>query len=388
MNHRFPFLDGMRGLAALCVVFFHGYLIARWQCGALPTAYSWAAFPFQFGRSAVGVFIVLSGFVLALPILKAGGTFDAVAFARKRARRILPPYYVAVLLGLAVCSSPIAASPQVWASVFQPAFHPEVLWSHLFLVHNLKPELAYRINISVWSLATEVQIYVVFALLLLPLWRRFGIGLAVAVAWVLGIAVTLAFPSTRIGAPWYLGLFSLGMLAAQIRLRPEMAPKWARLPWRRVAALLWGGFFACVIPWQASGFDTQDAVADVTIFYDTLLGFATAASILAGCDGARFFERPAFQGLGTISYSLYLTHAPLMGALGWACWSLRLGPWMTTLVLYALGVPLSLRFAKLFYKVIEAPSQRWAANSAGSRSAPSTPERASTVRSARAGAGR
>ena len=52
----------------------------------------WAGW-FIYGRFAVVVFIVLSGFSLALSPARRGWRLDGISrFARRRARRILPAY--------------------------------------------------------------------------------------------------------------------------------------------------------------------------------------------------------------------------------------------------------------------------------------------------------
>jgi peptidoglycan/LPS O-acetylase OafA/YrhL len=62
----------------------------------------WAAW-FIYGRFAVVVFIVLSGFSLALSPARHGWRLDAVSqFAQRRDRRILPAYWAALLFSLAV----------------------------------------------------------------------------------------------------------------------------------------------------------------------------------------------------------------------------------------------------------------------------------------------
>jgi len=84
-------LDGIRGVAALYVVVNHVFLRA-FPGYPVDHAPFWAAW-FIYGRFAVVVFIVLSGFSLALAPARHGWRLDGISrFAARRARRILPPF--------------------------------------------------------------------------------------------------------------------------------------------------------------------------------------------------------------------------------------------------------------------------------------------------------
>src|SRR4051794_33467960 len=88
-------LDGVRGLAALFVVIHHVFLRA-FPGYPVDRAPFWAGW-FIYGRFAVVVFIVLSGFSLALAPARHGWRLDSVSrFAYRRARRILPAYWAAL----------------------------------------------------------------------------------------------------------------------------------------------------------------------------------------------------------------------------------------------------------------------------------------------------
>ncbi|WP_410959855.1 acyltransferase family protein, partial [Salmonella sp. SAL4356] len=54
------------------------------------------------GHLAVSIFIVISGFCLALPVVAAGDRMrdGSLNFFKRRARRILPPYYGALAFSL------------------------------------------------------------------------------------------------------------------------------------------------------------------------------------------------------------------------------------------------------------------------------------------------
>ena len=97
-HQHIAYLDGVRALAALWVMFSHACFITL---GSTPASSGLPGLLVNYGRLAVDVFIVLSGHRLMLPVTRkgrlAGGTLD---FYRRRARRILPPYFAAVILAV------------------------------------------------------------------------------------------------------------------------------------------------------------------------------------------------------------------------------------------------------------------------------------------------
>src|ERR687883_1606131 len=100
-RQRLAGLDGLRGMAALFVVVHHVFLRA-FPGYPVDRAPFWAA-GFIYGRFAVVVFIVLSGFSLALAPARHGWRLDGVSrFAVRRAGRILPPYFAALVFSLVV----------------------------------------------------------------------------------------------------------------------------------------------------------------------------------------------------------------------------------------------------------------------------------------------
>ena len=96
---RLGFLDGLRGLAALYVLNHHIIKDIGWRhysTGDWPWPVAAAINLMTYGHFAVGLFIVLSGFCLMLPVLRAPG--HAVpggfrGFFGRPVRRILPAYY-------------------------------------------------------------------------------------------------------------------------------------------------------------------------------------------------------------------------------------------------------------------------------------------------------
>src|SRR5882724_12742624 len=214
---RLEYLDGLRAVAALYVVLFHAGV--GFNSGPLSGVARIVWHTLVFGHDAVAILIVLSGYCLMLPVARAEGQLARGLwhyFAR-RAWRILPPYYAAVLgslLLLALVPALETPTTTIWADSF-PAFGLAPVGSHLLLIHNLYRSLANRIDGPLWSVATEWQIYFFFPLLLLPIWRRLGAALRVLVGFIVGGSLLwLAPEAADTAASWYLGLFALGMGAA------------------------------------------------------------------------------------------------------------------------------------------------------------------------------
>jgi peptidoglycan/LPS O-acetylase OafA/YrhL len=361
---RFAHLDGLRAAASVYVVVFHA--VIGFQRGELTGAWRLLKRGAAFGHEAVAVFIVLSGYCLMLPIARSGG--EALprgfgSFIGRRAFRILPPYYASVVFSLLLLANVSVlqqpGSRTIWDDSL-PGLAAGPVVSHLLLVHNWFPEWAFQINGPLWSVATEWQIYFLFPLLLLPLWRRFGLLACLVGATALGYA-PLAFyaAGAKTAIPWYLALFALGMGAAAIAHGRKASDRalHARVSWGRVTFVLWaasgiGGWFFGSIWFQLKSLT------------DLLLGLATATLLVhlaseleAGKPSllTRWLgSRPAVA-VGHMSYSLYLTHLPVLALLHFAFEPLALAPGVHALALLAVGLPFSLLLAWLFYLAIERP---------------------------------
>src|SRR6185369_3527958 len=98
------FLDGVRGCAALYVVAHHAMLNLP---PATLSADSLMRRAFALGHFSVDVFIVLSGFCLMLPVLRRPGHVGLWPFIGRRAVRILPTYYAALLVSLVLIDTVI-----------------------------------------------------------------------------------------------------------------------------------------------------------------------------------------------------------------------------------------------------------------------------------------
>lgn len=155
-EQRLAGLDTLRGLAALSVLGYHVALC----CGL--TRYGALAPALAQLKAGVAVFFVISGCVLWLPYARAlagaGVLPDARRYARRRARRILPAYWVAVC-AVAVLPTGTVLGPNAWR--------------YYGLVQIYAPGTMFGGLHTAWSLCIESTFYLALPLLALGL-RRFA----------------------------------------------------------------------------------------------------------------------------------------------------------------------------------------------------------------------
>src|SRR5215475_144286 len=151
-------LDGIRGLAALFVVLNHIFERAWPGYPGANHAPFWAAW-LLYGRGAVVIFIVLSGFSLGLGPARSGWRFKSITtYAHRRAWRILPPYWAALVFSLLM----------TWYVLAQPGW--AVPNGKSAVVYGLLAQDVFSVgdpNRAFWSIAIEAQLYVLLPLLLL-----------------------------------------------------------------------------------------------------------------------------------------------------------------------------------------------------------------------------
>ncbi|MGY4652487.1 peptidoglycan/LPS O-acetylase OafA/YrhL/class 3 adenylate cyclase [Mycobacterium sp. URHB0021] len=350
-------LDGIRGLAALFVVLHHCWLLSfpGYPRNTGPWWLGWL----MYGHFAVVIFIVISGFSLSVAAARSEWQLRSVReFARRRSWRILPPYWAALALSLAVA----------WWVVAQPNNDAPTAKSVVvfgFLVQDVFDSPSP--NGAFWSIAVEAQLYLLFPLLLLVR-RRWGAVVVLAAMTAIVVAIAVAAPHEshvqmlmRL-TPQFAPLFTAGIVAAGILVASDRA---RRLAWH------WAALVA-VVPvlvliaargsvWTVGNF----------VWVDLLLGPATALLLVAVAVGrprpfGRLLETGAVQRLGGCSYSLYLTHALIVLTVHHhVVRRLGVGAGMPTfLVTLAIAVPLAVAFALWFASLFEIPFQRhrsWAA---------------------------
>jgi peptidoglycan/LPS O-acetylase OafA/YrhL len=296
-HDRYVTLDGMRGVAAVIVVWFHMALR------------HWAPVP-AFGHLAVDMFFLLSGFVLALandPRFARGLT--ARDFLIKRAVRLYPVYLIGY--GLGALALLVSMPHSLWARypvgplltnallLPYPASHAKI--APLFVMDG-----------PAWSLCLE---FYVANLLYALAWKQLkGAVLVVLVAGAVAALVVAqqhyinlsggaGFETWPEGIIRVMASFFGGVLLARVykRHKPGLAaPSWL------ILAMMAGLLFAPVTGWAARPYE----------LFCVLVAFP--ALIYLGASGRS--RRPWLgERLGDASYALYVIHIPMLYFIGLAC---------------------------------------------------------------------
>lgn len=202
-------LDGLRAIAALSVFIVHFQQF---------TGVSGAVGSIDFtrlminGNTGVALFFALSGFLLSIPFWRGLQERKPVSmrnYFQNRLVRIVPLYYLCFIALLALKGF----------SGAEASFNN--IMSHLLFLHNLKDKQVMSLNPPFWTLAVEMQFYVLLPLLFV-LVRKIGYRSAqvflpvLIVMWGGGFIFTMQMLETWVGWPlsfsliWPFGVYASG----------------------------------------------------------------------------------------------------------------------------------------------------------------------------------
>jgi peptidoglycan/LPS O-acetylase OafA/YrhL len=339
---RLPGIEGLRAIAACSILVFH-----VWSLQPVPPTADLGLLDRFMPDLAFGVvlFFTLSGFLLYRPfaaaILRNDRRPGIVSYLRNRALRILPAYWVILLLCTAL------GSFLVWDShgrlVTDRVLEADLLARAALFVQDYSPRTLLLGIGPAWSLAVEVVFYLALPLLVLLaaiLARRAGTRtgrrwavlappVLLLLAGLTGKAVTHFLVPSRLPYAGYdqnwhsvlersflcqADLFAFGMVVAVLRV--DWEDELLRLPrWWRPAA--------------AAGAVSAYAFTTDRFRYEQL-SYSPANTLMAGAFAAllalvvleakgnrpsalvRVLEARPLVALGVISYSIFLWHEPLI----------------------------------------------------------------------------
>jgi peptidoglycan/LPS O-acetylase OafA/YrhL len=352
------YLDSLRALAAIYVVFHH--MIIHINAPTNTLFYKVCIVPFLYGHYAVNLFIVLSGYCLMLPVIKndnnLGGSLKE--YFIKRSIRILPPYYLTLIISLLLISTVIGGPTNTAWSLSVPVTTTSIL-NHIFLIQHIPTDPG--INYVLWSVSVEWQIYFLFPLLILA-FNKYGnvtTSVAVAVATTL-IMFLLSFTTIYIGAGGisihYIALFCFGMLAAQLSDSPYVKDFVAKTKdYQIVFVLLLSLMLTVVVKKIGNMGDMKDVYSD--LLFGIIIGcFLIALALGKLMFAYRFLSISFLSKIGIFAYSIYLIHAPILQLITvFIIIPFQLSPPYSLLVFYLLGIPLIIGISYVFYLVAEKP---------------------------------
>jgi peptidoglycan/LPS O-acetylase OafA/YrhL len=329
---RFRGFDGLRGIAILLVIVYHGIIASEFPIPALGPLRPL----FLAGWTGVDIFFALSGFLITSLLLReenralrAGrpAHFSIWRFYLRRAFRILPAFYAVFLLDVFVFSQ-----SRLFASAFvdnirvspRGLFPYATFWTNYHVAYGdrwwgaamSRPRGAFEVF---WSLCVEEHFYLLWPLFLLLVknWRaRISVSLAVCLV-----------------------LAGLRYAAISLDWEPPLAVHYASH--YRLDSILWGATAAIVgrrMPWsprlRRCCFALGVTLILALVITDTMsvlpvgkaLGFSAGYSLLAITTSVLLLElvdQPAtwltsllefrpLAAVGKVSFGMYLLHFPMI----------------------------------------------------------------------------
>jgi peptidoglycan/LPS O-acetylase OafA/YrhL len=353
-------LTSLRGLLALWVVVFH-----FWNdlTTLFPLLLPLSPLATR-GDFAVPGFFILSGFVLSR---NHGGEFERLErgpilrFLALRVARIYPVHFATLIAVLVM----VVVARKLGFQLDDAGYSLRLFGLNLFLVQSWLPGIELSWNFPSWSISSEW-----FAYLLFPVFAWLGLrsltspartSLTFMALGAVDVAVYLGWTSwpfrmLAIVIPAFLAGMCGDRLTSGVQVNEGQRRAWAEVC--AIAIVL-----ACFVQRQA-------ALATQLIALQALVVCLAAGQLLA----RRLWEAKPLVYLGTISYSLYMTHTLAAKVINQVLPpSLFSGaPWPTrALVVLAYAVSVSL-IAVLSYYLVERPMREWGRHKLRRVEAPST----------------
>ena len=319
---RIPALDGIRALTVLGVVWYHVWQqswlspLIKFRTPGRNVLLSLDFIP-RTGYLFVDMMLLLSAFCLFLPHARAavnGSEVPPVSlFYKKRIARIVPSYYLAVLILFLY-----AVFKHLYAGVPEAA---RDLVSNLTFIQTLIPSvyMGTHINGVLWTAAIEMQFYLIFPLLAYAFRKKpvlTYLGMVLVGSAYLHLFVLAQEPLMRLTLnqlPGFFGVFANGMAAAYLyvylsgKIRCDRVSKVIGLC--SFILLLAAVFLLTKLQHAASRAET------VQVFqarYRFLLSLVFSLILLSASFGGAVMQtilgNPVMHFLAAISYNLYIWH--------------------------------------------------------------------------------
>jgi peptidoglycan/LPS O-acetylase OafA/YrhL len=322
----FPALDGLRALSLLLVVAGH----TRTQ---LPIK------DYFSGGLGVGIFFVLSGFLITILLLReelARGTVSLGGFYIRRAFRILPPYFLTIAVYLLVGLIPSQHELRVKFLNGLPYF--------LSLRNEYVPNGLPVAFTHSWSLSVEEKFYFAWPLLFFILLRKLKGRWAIVPITLIPLLIS---PTSSLPVAYFsllLGCCAAIALHALRRRQDEVIAWVSRVPLAPVVIIWILSYFASLGgTFRVSFILSTAALLPVLLLRESLLSRVLGSNVCTWV-GKRTYSMYLFHALCLVSIEQRLIH-PVTN--------------MRFVAVAMLGYLLSLAVASVVYVVLEKPAVSW-----------------------------
>jgi peptidoglycan/LPS O-acetylase OafA/YrhL len=336
-------LTTLRFVAAFRIMMFH---MVRWD------AQPFVLRSLVYTPLGVSYFFVASGFLLTYVYGEASdrGWMSVGRFWRKRCWRLLPVYYIGLVVAipLLVSQHDLSASKIV---------------ATLLLVQAWFPSIALYWNFPAWALSALLFFYVTLPGVLRLTRRTTTRGLiALAIAlWLIGIACGVAYvwlrPDGLSHVDWHtraewlhvlkfnplvrLPEFLLGVCAGRLFLRRGGFGRFSTWAFGAAVIITVAALLAAqLLPYPVASSGLLDPLLVII-----LVSLATDGPV------ARFLSRPALVQLGRSSFCLYMVHAPLL----YLGWTYAPSGWRHSTVYLMALIPTIIGISFTLYQWVERP---------------------------------
>jgi peptidoglycan/LPS O-acetylase OafA/YrhL len=381
---RFANLDALRGLAALSVFGYHlsNHLGVRVDGSLMDVL----RLPLVMGWMGVDLFIVISGCVISLLVLTSPSEhWSPTRFLLQRLARIAPLHWLTLALFVVLLPWPLPA--ERWISFA----------ANFSFVHIFRTDWYGQFNGPSWSIALEMQFYLLMALtaarvrtankfVLLGSCLVISIISKLLVMATFGFQVDLLDPGqvhklvVRVSQlPVVLDQFAAGYFVAACLVQnnigqPNTNSQVRRATARRVLFLVVGFLFAVYFAiWYAAVYPEVDPdEAWNYVFIRTLFGWMFAALVWAACNLGTVPAIWLVRWLGERSYGIYLWHTLVIAIVK------DLGP-MNSFSFSFLALSGTLICASLSWSFLERPAVAWVKHKTASRVIPANAQLAGSA---------
>jgi len=341
-------LDGLRGVAALCVVTFH---FMEW-------VYTPDKNFIGHGFLAVDFFFCLSGFVIGYAYDDRMGKMGVLEFFKSRLIRLHPLVISGSVLGLlAFLFDPFGGHPELYSTgKIILAFFCSMLLIPLPVIADRSFNL-FSFNAPSWSLFWEYVANIVYAFVLYRLSRHYLLLLTI----LAGVGICfVAYCSGNLLGGWSGPTFwdgsarvSYSFLAGLLIYRSNWIIK-NKLGFIGVSLLL---FLAFIMPYTKWAWLSEPLV--VLFYFPLLIALGAGASLAAGIKKVCAF-------LGKISYPLYMTHYAVLWMYGNYVASHKPGAVHLALIIFV-GMVLVVVASYLVMKIYDMPFRKYLSDKRNAR---------------------